>query len=104
MAKSSTKKLTGVRAGSIAMFEGTFAAIVGLAVAILYSLSGTIELAKSTSSVLTGLAFGLTAGIVALVTVPLVYFAIGWVVGYVHGFVFNVVAGTSGGIDLDLED
>jgi hypothetical protein len=104
MAKSSTKKLTGVKASSIAMFEGTLGALVGLSVAILYSLAGTIELAQSTSSVLTGLAFGLTAGIVALVTVPLVYFAIGWVIGYLHGFIFNVVAGTSGGIDLDLED
>ena len=104
MAKSSTKKLTGIRAGSVAMFEGTFAAIVGLGVAVLYSLSSTVELAKSTSSVLTGLAFGLATGVVAIVVLPLVYFALGWVVGYVHGFVFNVVAGTSGGIDLELED
>lgn len=104
MAKSSTKKLTGLRAGSVAMFEGTFAAIVGLGVAILYSLSNTVELAKSTSSVLTGLAFGVTTGVVAIIVVPLVYFALGWVVGYVHGFVFNLVAGASGGIDLHLED
>ena len=104
MAKSSTKKLTGLKASSVAMFEGTFAAIVGLGVAVLYSLAGTIELAKSTSSVLTGMAFGLTAGVVAIVVVPLVYFALGWVVGYVHGFVFNVVAGTSGGIDLEFEE
>lgn len=104
MARSSTKKLTGLRAGSVAMFEGTFAALVGLAVAILYSLSGTIELTQATNSVLTGLAFGLTAGIVALVVVPLVYFAFGWVIGYLHGFIFNVVAGASGGIDLDFEE
>ncbi len=104
MAKQTTKKLTGLRAGSVAMFEGTFAAIVGLAVAIMYSLAGTIELAQSTSSVLTGLAFGMAAGIVSIVVVPLVYFAIGWVVGYVHGFIFNVVARASGGIDLDFEE
>lgn len=104
MARSSTKKLTGLRAGSIAMFEGTFAALVGLSIAILYSLAGTIELTQATSSVLTGLAFGLTAGVVALVVVPLVYFAIGWVIGYLHGFIFNVVAGASGGIELDFEE
>ena len=104
MAKRSMKKVTGVRASSIAMFEGTFAALVGLAVAILYALSGTIELAQSTNSVLSGLVFGMAAGIVAVIVIPLVYFAIGWVIGYLHGFIFNYVVGASGGIDLEMED
>jgi hypothetical protein len=104
MAKARKTKVTGVKASSIAMFEGTFGALIGLSVAILYSLAGTIELASSTSSVLTGLVFGMAAGVVAIIVVPLVYFAIGYVVGYVHGFIFNAVAGASGGIELELED
>lgn len=104
MAKKRTTKLKAVKASSIAMFEGTFGALIGLSVAILYSLAGTIELAQATSSVLTGLVFGLASGVVAIVVVPLVYFAIGYVIGYLHGVIFNFVAASSGGIDLELED
>lgn len=104
MAKSSLKKVTGVKAQSIAMYEGTFAAIVGLFVAVLHSLNTTIQIADSTNSTLAGLSFGLATGVVSIVVVPLVYFGLGWLVGYVHGAVFNAVAKTSGGIVLEVED
>lgn len=104
MAKKSTIKVSGVRAGSIAMFEGTFAAIIGLAIAVLFSLNKTVEMADATDSVLAGLAFGVGAGIVSILVLPLIYFGIGWVIGYIHGWVFNAVAGSSGGIDLHVEE
>lgn len=104
MAKSRSLKVTGVKASTLAMFEGTFAGVIGLGVAILYSLNTTVKLANSTNSVLTGLAFGITAGIVSILVLPFIYFGIGWVVGYLHGFIFNVIVTSSGGIGLDVED
>ena len=101
---SSAKRITAVRASSVAMYEGTFAAILGLGVAVLFSLNATIELASSTNSVLAGLAFGLASGIVSIIVLPFVYFAFGYVVGYLHGWVFNVVAANSGGIVVDVEE
>lgn len=104
MSKSSTKKVTSVRASSFATFIGTFWAIIGLGIAIMYSLNGTIEYAQSTNSMLAGLAFGLTAGVVSMIVLPLIYFAFGWVIGYLQGWVFNVVVANSGGIIFDIED
>lgn len=104
MAVKHNKRVLGVKSSTLAMFEGTFAAIAGLAVAIMHSLNTSVDIAAETQSVLRGLTFGLATGIVSLIVVPLVYFAVGWVVGYLHGFVFNVVAENSGGVVLSLDD
>lgn len=104
MVKSSKTTVVGVKASSIAMFEGTLAGIIGLGVAIIYSLGRTFELAASTNSVLSGLAFGLATGIVSIVVLPLVYFGVGWLFGYLHGWIFNTVVASSGGIEIHTED
>lgn len=101
MAKESSLKITGVKASTIAMFEGTLGAILGFGIAIIYSLNKTIELADSTNSVLAGLSLGIAAGIVSIIVLPLIYFGIGWIVGYVHAWIFNIVIETSGGIVVD---
>lgn len=98
------KNITGVKASSIAMFEGTFAFALGLVIAILRSLETTVKIADSTNSVLTGLAFGITAGIVSIIVVPFIYFGIGWVVGYIHGWVFNLIVANSGGIGVKIDE
>ncbi len=102
MAKS-TLKVVGIKPSTLAMFEGTLAGAIGLGVAILYSLSSTFKLAAETNSVLAGMAFGLATGIVAVIVLPLAYFGIGWLIGYVHGWIFNVIAGSSGGIEFDTD-
>lgn len=102
--KAVAKRVVGVKSSSLALFEGTFAGVAGLGVAILHSLRTTVEMAESTQSVLGGLAFGLTTGIVSILVLPFLYFGIGWVVGYLHGFVFNVIAESSGGIVLNMTD
>jgi citrate lyase alpha subunit len=104
MAKSNKKRLTAIKATSLANLQGTFASIIGLGVAILASLETTINVADSTDSVLRGLVFGLAAGVVSIIVVPLIYFAIGWVVGLVQGWVYNVILGAAGGLVVDLED
>jgi hypothetical protein len=101
MAKSKLK-VVGVKASSIAMFEGTLGSIIGIALAVMYSLNTTLELAASTNSVLTGLAFGVGTGAVSIIVLPLIYFGLGWIVGYFHGWLFNAVASNSGGIELDV--
>lgn len=107
MAKSSSpfnKKVVSVKPGSIAMLQGVFGAVAGLAVAVLFSLQTSVELAASTRSVLAGLTLGIGAGILSIVIVPLAYFGVGWVVGYVQGFVLNFLIEMSGGIEVKLDD
>ena len=102
--KPHNKKITRVEATSLATFEGVFAGIIGLGIAIIYSLNTTIDIASSTNSVLKGLAFGITTGIVSILVLPFIYFAFGWVIGLIHGWIFNVVVGASGGIAFQLDD
>ena len=92
--------ITGVNAGTIALFEGTFAAAIGLFIAILYSLRVTFELSEETNSLLAGLSLGLLSGAVGLIVLPFIYFAVGWLIGYLHGIIFNAVINVSGGIGI----
>lgn len=104
MAKSQAKRVVQIKATTLAAFQGAFAGILGLGVAILHSIDSTVQMAEATDSVLSGLAFGLATGIVSLIVVPLIYFAFGWIVGLIQGWVFNVVLGASGGLVFDLQD
>lgn len=99
---SNQKEVTilGVKASSLALFEGTLAGAIGLFVAVLFALRATINLTQETASVLAGLSLGLGAGIVAIIVLPLVYFAVGWVLGYLHAWIFNVIVGETHGITL----
>ena len=104
MAKDKQLKVTGVKPSTVALFEGTFLSMIGFAVAVLYSLQRTVELADATQSVLRGFAFGLGAGIVSVIVLPLVYFGIGWVLGYLHGWILNAVLKSSGGVVFDVQE
>jgi hypothetical protein len=104
MAVKANKRVIGIKSSTLAMFEGSFFGIIGLGVAVLHSLRTTVDMAESTQSVLSGLAFGLATGIVSIIVLPLIYFGIGWVFGYLHGFVFNVVSETSGGLVFRMEE
>jgi hypothetical protein len=104
MARQQNKRLVGLRATSFAAFTGTFAAVIGLGVAILHSLESTVDIANSTDSVLTGMSFGLAVGIVSIIVLPLIYFAFGWIIGLVQGWVYNILLGASGGVSVKLED
>ena len=107
MAKAANKnnrRITGVKSSTFALFVGVFWGIIGLGVAILHSLRTTVEYTEATESLFSGLAFGVATGIVSIIVLPLVYFGLGWVMGYVQGFIFNVVAESSDGIVLRMED
>lgn len=104
MAKTTTRRVTRIHATTLATFQGTFASLIGLGVAILFSLQTTIQTAQATESVLRGMAFGLTAGVISIIVLPFVYFVFGWVIGLLQAWVYNAVLGAAGGIVFDLQD
>ena len=104
MSKKNNTKVVGIKSATLATFVGSFWGILGLGIAIMHSLRTTVDIAESTQSVVSGLAFGLATGVVVIIVLPLIYFAFGWVMGYLWGFVFNVVAETSGGLVFRMED
>lgn len=104
MARSYNKRIISIKPTSIAMLQGTFASIIGLWVAIVFSLNTTVDIANSTQSVLAGLTFGVASGAAAIIVVPLVYFGIGWIIGLIQGLIINFVVESSGGIEVELTD
>lgn len=105
MAKTKfNKRVVGLDSATWANFQGVFGAVIGLGVAVLYSLQNTVEMTEQTNSVLAGMAFGLATGVVAIVVLPLIYYAFGWVIGYLQGFVFNVIADNANGVVLRIEE
>lgn len=104
MAKVESKRVVSLKPTTVAMFQGAFGAVIGLGVAIIYSIQATVGLAEETNSVLAGMAFGLSVGVLSLVVLPLIYFAIGWLIGLVQGWFYNIVLGASGGVVIGVQD
>jgi hypothetical protein len=99
-----TLRVVGVKPSTIAMVQGTFALLVGLVAAIMFSISSTVHWAQETESVLRGLTFGLASGFIAIIGVPIVYFMAGWLLGWFQGVVINAIISMSGGIVLKTEN
>ncbi len=104
MARSYNKRVISIKPTSIAMLQGTFASIIGLWVAIVFSLNNTVDIANSTQSVLAGLTFGVASGAAAIIVIPLVYFGIGWIVGLIQGWIINFVIESAGGVEVEIID
>lgn len=102
--KTGYKRITELKPTSWAIFQGTFAAILGLGVAILHSINSAVVFAEATDRVIGGLAFGLATGVVSILILPLLYFGLGWLIGIIQGWIFNTVLGASGGLVVNVVD
>lgn len=102
--ESKKLRITQVSAVTIANVIATFWAIVGLGVAIAYSVAGGVDFGAETQSVLKGLAFGITTGFLSILFLPFIYFIFGWIVGIIQGFIISVVVSASRGIEITTEE
>ncbi len=104
MTQSTTKtsRIIGLKATTVGMFQGTFFGLMGLITAISYTVAASVEFTQEAESLLRGLTFGLAQGILAIIIVPLVYFAIGWLLGSLYGVILNAPLKTSGGLVVKL--
>ena len=89
---------------SVALFVGTFGALVGVIIAFLALINSTIFYTNNTNSFFAGLLYGVGVGIFALLLVPAFYFAVGWILGWLDGIILNAVLRTSGGIEMGVTD
>ncbi len=100
---SITVTRVGVR--SIGKLVGTVNLIVGLAIGLIASISGTITFLSAEAHTFSqGLLGSLAIILAAVVLYPLVMFALGWVYGVLVSFIFNVVVGVSGGVELTVKN
>ena len=93
-----------VRLGSLAGFYAAGFGIVGFIVSLLYAMSASLHFGVETASLLKGLVFGITAGLVQVFFVTVMYAVIGAVVGFVQAVIFNLVSMASGGIVITTKD
>ncbi|HTK39674.1 MAG TPA: hypothetical protein VL362_02310 [Patescibacteria group bacterium] len=98
MPKQVERNIVGIKPSTVALFQATFAAATGLSIAVLRGLDDTVHFTSETNNVLAGMSFGVGNGMALILTLPLIYFALGWIVGYLNGFVLNAVMRTSGGV------
>lgn len=91
-------RVVGVKATTIGTLQGTLFALVGLVTAITFSASKSAHLVSETDSLLRGLTFGLASGFIVIISLPIIYFAIGWVIGWLQGIVLNIIVSLAGGV------
>ncbi len=93
-----------VRLGSLAGFYAAGFGIVGFIISLLYAMSASLHFGIETESLLKGLVFGVTAGLVQVFFITVMYAIIGAVVGFVQALIFNLISLTSGGIIITTKD
>jgi hypothetical protein len=91
-----------VNSGTLAIYEGISAAILGFVVTVLAWISTGVAWPASLEIVLRGLQFGMVPGLGAVILGTVIYFIAGLILGYVHGGIFNLVLG-SGGMEVGLK-
>ncbi len=96
--------IKSVKPTSLALFVGVAWGLIGLTVALIAAVGWSIAFGETTDSFIKGMLFGMTAGLMTVILLPLIYFAIGWLIGVVYGWLFNVVAGLSGGIEFNTKE
>jgi len=87
-----------IRLGTLAGFYAAGFGIVGFIISVIYALSASLHLGVETASLLKGLVFGVTAGLVEVFFVTIMYAIFGAVVGFVQAVIFNLISLASGGI------
>ncbi len=93
---ASAAKMTGaLYAGGGLLVGAIFACIALVGAGAAESLSGS-------SNGMTGM-FGALFGVSAIVILPIVYGIMGFVGGAIFAWLYNLVAGMTGGIELDLQ-
>jgi hypothetical protein len=93
-----------VKIGTLAGFYAVGFGIVGFILSLLYAMASSLHFGVETSSVLKGMAFGITAGVAEVIFVTIMYAVAGAVTGFVHAVIFNVISRAAGGIVLSVKE
>lgn len=100
-----TVSIQHIGINSFGKLIGTWYAIIGLFTGIFVAISASINFVNSTDlSVFTEVLISIAIVIGSVTLVPVFAFLIGWINGAITALVLNLVVGTSGGLEVDIED
>ena len=96
-----------VGVGSAAKIAGMLYAVAGLFVGVIFAaisfLGGAGLIAQGADQNAAGAMFGMMFGAGALIFAPIFYGIMGVVIGALTAAVYNLVAGVTGGLELDVQ-
>jgi len=94
-----------VSISSFGKLVGTWHAIIGLFAGILLAITATITFINTSDTGFFTELF-ISVGIIlgSIILVPLFSYLVGWIYGALIALVLNLVVGTSGGLEIDIED
>lgn len=92
-------RLRRVGVVSVAMFGGAAGVLAGLMIGAVFFLLSLLGVGASSNGQNVTPLVGL--GVSAIVFAPIIYGVVGFVGGLIHAFVYNIVAGMSGGIQVE---
>lgn len=97
--------VTHVGAGSIGRLVGTVNAIFAVAAGLIGSIVAIAEV-TSTQDYSVLMNIGVSAAIImgGIVVLPLFAFVFGWLYGALVGVIWNILLGTTGGIEVNTEE
>jgi hypothetical protein len=95
--------ITRVNALSVAKVAAILYAGVGLLIGGMFSLIGIAGLSGAFDSVEGGAFLGALFGIGAIIIMPIIYAVFGFIGSFIFASLFNVAAGMTGGIEVDVK-
>ncbi len=93
-------RLRGLGVISVANVSAAVTFVISLLFIIFIAL---VLLPARNSALEEQLGLSLRGGVVVLLVLPFLYAAVGWVMGAISALVYNLVAGFTGGIQMDLD-
>jgi hypothetical protein len=100
-----TISIQHVGVSSFGKLVGTWHAIVGLFTGVFVAISASINFVNTSDlSVFTEVLLSIAIVVGSITLIPVFAFLIGWINGAITALVLNLVVGTSGGLEVDIED
>lgn len=97
--------ITRVGASSIGRLLGTVNAIVALAAGIISSLVAVAGVVSNQNlSIWQDIGVSMLIVVAGVIVLPILSFIFGWLYGALIGVIWNAILGTSGGLDVSIEE
>ena len=86
---------------SMGLIQGGIMAFFGIIVGVIYALIGLVFSGVSGDMGMAGIMFGL--GFLLVLIIPIIYGIMGFIGGLLMALIYNLIAGWTGGLELDME-
>ncbi len=98
-----TLTVTKVNIGSVAKVVGTFEAVLGFIVGLVFTISVSADAITSDTTFVRALGVSVFTLGMSVILFPLISFVVGWIHGLIFGVILNFVFKETKGLELETE-